>query len=105
MIRIEHLIELRPVLMNPRLPEQLKSTAIASLFIGDSGWNRPPNFCAGTRVAPASRSSSLMSGQPVRTIPIITLEQLLRPNYSSYDLRERATELFEVQSRIHHNVG
>jgi hypothetical protein len=42
-------IELGPMLINPRLPEQLKFTAIAGFFIGDSGRNCQANFCAGTR--------------------------------------------------------
>src|SRR5271165_4946657 len=58
MIRIEPPIELRPVLINPRLPEQLKSTAIARFFIGDSAWNCQPNFCAGARFAPDIQSGS-----------------------------------------------
>ena len=58
MIRIEPPIELRPVLINPRFPEQLKSTAVARFFIGDSGWNCQPNFCAGARFAPDIQSGS-----------------------------------------------
>src|SRR5208337_5178643 len=58
MIRIEPSIELRPVLINPRLPEQLKSTPIAGFFIGDSAWNCQPNFCAGAHFAPNIQSGS-----------------------------------------------
>src|SRR5208282_1035979 len=51
-------IALGPVLINPRLPEQLKSTPIASFFIGDSGRNCQAKFCAGARFAPDIQSGS-----------------------------------------------
>jgi len=41
-------IVLGPALINPRFPEQLKSTAIAGFFTGDSAWNCQSNFCPGT---------------------------------------------------------
>ena len=44
-------IELAPMLINPRLSELLKSTPIASFFIGDSDWNCQPNFRDGAPFA------------------------------------------------------
>src|SRR5208282_1590771 len=51
-------IELGAVLINLRLPEQLKSTAIAGFFIGDSAWNCQPNLCASAHFAPNIQSGS-----------------------------------------------
>src|SRR5215469_2160135 len=51
-------IGLGPALINPRLSEQLKSTAISRFFIGDSGRNSQPNFCSSARLAPNIQLSS-----------------------------------------------